>query len=78
MLLPLEFLQVILPSYSTIMLELFGLDPYGCDNLPQKDSANCLYICKYSKYGFEPSEWFEVQAKYFQILLKVRFSSFFH
>lgn len=54
----LVFVQVILPSYSTIMLELFGLDPHGCNNLSQKHSANCLYICKYRKCGFEPSVGF--------------------
>nr|XP_054507558.1 G-protein coupled receptor-associated protein LMBRD2 isoform X5 [Agelaius phoeniceus] len=38
------YIEVILPSYSTIVLELSGLDPYGCNNLSQKHSANCLYI----------------------------------
>jgi len=71
-LLPLAFVQVILPSYSTIMLELSGLDPYGCNNLSQKHSANCLYICKYRKCHFEPSIWFGEQAKYFCVLLTVR------
>lgn len=53
MLLSLTLVQVILPSYSTLMLELLGLDPYGCNNLSQRCSANCLHIGKYRKYGIK-------------------------